>query len=197
MFAFIFIFVFAFALAFSLDLAFACTLAFRIAFLLSCLRPRNHVVLRQGTFQLGQLGDHRLLLFFPPRLFGFDFRQQGCPLGFALLPCSQLLGRLGQLRGIQHAPDTERNLVCRGRTSQDSSQTVIVRQVDRIELMVVAPHTAERHTKKDHPDLADLSIDMVRFHLGFVWLDDLDIPNHQKSGGSQVLGPFLRRGGGK
>ena len=73
---------------------------------------------------------------------------------------------------------------------EDPGQSIVVRRLDRIELVVVASRAAQRQPENRAAHRVDLLVDDVHPHLGFVRLGQDFRTNAQEAGRDQVLVPL-------
>ena len=116
--------------------------------------------------------------------------------GLFFLAGGELLGCFWEIAGVEHAPNAKGDFVGGGGTAQHAGDSVVVFQTDGVEFVVVATNATQRHAHEDHPDFADLGINMVGLHTGFVRVDDFDITHDEKAGGGDCFGAFFWRRGG-
>ena len=112
----------------------------------------------------------------------------------------QALGQLGrcfrQRDAADGAPNAEADhLAGRGGAAQDSRNAIVVLKPDRIELVVMAAGAPHRHAQEGPADLDELGVDVVRFHLGLVRIDDFEVADHQEARGDELLGSLLHGSG--
>ena len=126
-----------------------------------------------------------------PLTFGRE-RPDGFPMllepGFPLGLFRRGFRQLGDRRPAPYAPLGPAD---RLRAGEDPRQCVVVAERDGIELVVVAPRTAEGHAQERLAHLVDLLIDHVDAQLGLVRLDDRQVAQDEEAGGDQIPGSLL------
>ena len=149
-----------------------------------------------GFLKGGDFGADRFALGGQLRLFRFEGDDPGGMIGFGLLALRELGRCFRQGDAADGAPDADAfQFHGRGGATQHAGHAVVVFDADGIELVVMAAGATHRHAEEGPADLDELGVDMVRLHLGFVRVDDLDVADHQEARGDELLGALFHGSG--